>query len=165
MSEPASSPPKRKPSKREQKRTQRRKHLIAEVKRFVKLFNRLPTRADWRPEEVGKSHGPRLSTARAAEINEVQQHGPWPEHKAPERLFGSWTAMIEAAGYAPRAAQAVTSAEASYLIRRAARIIKDSDATRHKGLQRQVLAKLREANDLTTQLIAIERRPVRESKA
>jgi hypothetical protein len=64
--------------------------VIAAIRRWHELTGQAPSATDWYP-----SH-PRHKPSAALGL------GRWPSNKAMRRVFGSWTAAVEAAGLEPR---------------------------------------------------------------
>lgn len=84
--------------------------IVAEIHHWAELYGCPPSAPDWslaamrwreRAYAEGRTNG-RFSEARIAELERRhREDGPWPATNTAVRVFGSWSAAIEAAGFEP----------------------------------------------------------------
>jgi hypothetical protein len=84
--------------------------LVAEVHHWVELYGQPPSAFEWHPANMrwknrayveGRATG-RFSDATVALAEQrYRESGPWPSPTSAQQTFGSWSAMIEAAGFEP----------------------------------------------------------------
>lgn len=83
-----------------------RELVIARIHEWAERYGDAPAFLDWQPWEVRHrveiGEAPAHALIRAARFEDAGNYWPWGNHVA--RVFGSWNAAIEAAGFAPRAA-------------------------------------------------------------
>ncbi len=67
--------------------------IVAALRRFHEEFGRTPSAREWNTTVARRRH-PDLAAR--------QRSGEWPDTSIVQRVFGSWNAGIEAAGFTPR---------------------------------------------------------------
>lgn len=84
--------------------------LVAEMRYWRELFGQQPASQEWnrgllhwqvRAYAEGRHNG-RCADATIGEVERRHaEHGPWPTTNTVQKVFGSWSRAIEAAGFAP----------------------------------------------------------------
>lgn len=76
-----------------------RERILDAFQRWERLYGSPPVSTDWNPQHARAVCG----SERLAEIEtRHEQDGPWPSVSEVQRVFGSWRAGIEAAGFTIR---------------------------------------------------------------
>lgn len=86
------------PCDTEKRNTEAKQRVIDAIREWDRRYGSPPSAVDW---NRGPSTIRRFSPQRQREIAERMAEGDWPATNSVQRLFGSWNAAIEAAGFQP----------------------------------------------------------------